>query len=57
MSLALAMPALALLLSGCASVPEGQRDPRDRFERVNRSVYEFNDVLDRNIAVPVTKAY
>ncbi len=38
-------------------MPEGQRDPRDRLERVNRSIYEFNDVLDRDIAVPVTKAY
>lgn len=56
-SLALAIPLLASILSGCATVPEGQRDPRDRFERVNRSIYEFNDVLDRNIAVPVTKAY
>ena len=56
-SLALTIPALALFLSGCASVPEAQRDPRDRFERVNRSIYEFNDVLDRGIAVPVTKAY
>jgi phospholipid-binding lipoprotein MlaA len=44
-------------LAGCASLPEGQRDPRDRFERVNRSVYEFNDVLDRYIGTPVAKAY
>jgi phospholipid-binding lipoprotein MlaA len=57
MGLVLAVLPLAALLPGCASVPEEQRDPRDRFERVNRSVYEFNDVLDRNLAVPVTKAY
>jgi phospholipid-binding lipoprotein MlaA len=48
---------LSVLLSGCASLPEGQRDPRDPFERVNRSIYKFNDVLDRDIAVPVTKGY
>jgi phospholipid-binding lipoprotein MlaA len=57
MGLVLAVLPLAALLPGCASVPEDQRDPRDRFERVNRSVYEFNDVLDRNLAIPVAKAY
>lgn len=49
--------AIALLLSGCATVPSGERDPRDRFERMNRSVYRFNDALDRGVARPVAKAY
>lgn len=49
--------ALAGLLSGCATLPQGERDPRDRFERVNRSIYKFNDALDRSIARPVAKAY
>jgi phospholipid-binding lipoprotein MlaA len=58
MNLVLATLSLAgLVLSGCASLPEGQRDARDPLERVNRSIYEFNDVLDRTIAVPVTKGY
>ncbi|MEO8306911.1 MAG: VacJ family lipoprotein [Pseudomonadota bacterium] len=49
--------AMLALLSACASLPEGQRDQRDPLERVNRSIYEFNDVLDRNLAVPVTRFY
>jgi phospholipid-binding lipoprotein MlaA len=49
--------ATALLLTGCATLPPGERDPRDRFERMNRSVYRFNDVMDRNLARPVASAY
>jgi phospholipid-binding lipoprotein MlaA len=49
--------ALAGLLTGCATLPSGERDPRDRFERTNRAIYRFNDALDRNVAKPVAKAY
>lgn len=49
--------ALAGLLTGCATLPPGERDPRDRFERTNRAVYRFNDALDRNIAKPLAKGY
>lgn len=46
------------LLPACASLPPGtERDSRDRFERFNRSVYAFNDRLDRAVAKPVAKAY
>src|SRR5712672_3037033 len=39
--------AAALLLSGCATLPSGSKpDPRDRFERANRSVYAFNTAVD-----------
>jgi len=49
---------LAALLPACAALPPGtQRDPRDRFERVNRSVYHFNSVMDRDVARPVAQAY
>jgi phospholipid-binding lipoprotein MlaA len=49
---------LALVgLSGCAALPPGQHDPRDRFERTNRAVYRFNDALDRHIAKPLAKGY
>ena len=48
----------AALLPACATLPAGAKpDPRDRFERFNRSVYAFNDTLDRHIAKPVAKAY
>lgn len=55
--LALASLAAILLLNACAALPPGERDPRDRFERMNRSVYRFNDALDRGIARPVATTY
>ena len=48
---------LALLSAGCASLPSGKPDPRDPWERFNRSSYKFNDSLDRAVAKPVAKAY
>jgi phospholipid-binding lipoprotein MlaA len=46
-------------LTGCASAPSpsGKADPRDPWERINRSTFKFNDALDRAIARPVAKAY
>jgi phospholipid-binding lipoprotein MlaA len=44
-------------LNGCATLPPGERDSRDRFERTNRAIYRFNDSLDRHIAKPLTKGY
>jgi phospholipid-binding lipoprotein MlaA len=49
--------ALVVLLPACATLPPGERDPRDRFERTNRAVYRFNDALDRGVAKPVARAY
>ncbi|HMA12051.1 MAG TPA: MlaA family lipoprotein, partial [Steroidobacteraceae bacterium] len=49
--------ALSGLLTGCATLPPGQHDPRDRFERTNRAIYRFNDSLDRSIAKPVARGY
>jgi len=46
-----------LLLQGCASLPSGKPDPRDRFERFNRGVYAFNDAIDRAALKPVAKGY
>lgn len=45
------------LLPACATLPPGERDARDPFERFNRSVYRFNDALDRGVARPVASAY
>ncbi len=57
--LALWAPGLCLMLAvgGCASIPPDQRDPGDRFEAGNRSVYNFNDGLDRVALKPASKAY
>jgi phospholipid-binding lipoprotein MlaA len=46
-----------LLVGGCATLPSGKPDPRDPWERFNRSTFKFNDALDRAIARPVAKAY
>jgi phospholipid-binding lipoprotein MlaA len=46
-----------LLTAGCATVPSGKPDPRDPWERFNRSSFAFNDALDKAIAKPVAKAY
>ena len=49
--------AAGLLLTGCATIPAGKADPRDPWEKFNRSSYAFNDALDRAIAKPAAKAY
>ena len=46
-----------LLATGCATLPAGKRDPRDRFESFNRPVFAFNQAVDRSVARPVAKAY
>ena len=55
-----ALAALLLLnlgLSGCAALPSGKPDPRDRFERFNRSIYKFNTALDHAVLRPVARTY
>lgn len=48
--------ALALaLLQGCASGPNASRD--DPFEPLNRTVFRFNEGLDRAVLKPVATAY
>jgi phospholipid-binding lipoprotein MlaA len=43
-------------ISGCATVP-GERDPRDPWEPMNRSVFKFNEAADKAVLKPVAKAY
>jgi phospholipid-binding lipoprotein MlaA len=47
---------VAGVLGGCASAPT-QKTPGDPLERVNRSVYRFNDTVDKAVARPAAKAY
>jgi phospholipid-binding lipoprotein MlaA len=49
--------ALALLCAGCATVPAGKPDPRDPWERFNRTSFAINDTLDRAALKPAAKAY
>jgi phospholipid-binding lipoprotein MlaA len=46
-----------ILMAGCASVPDTQRDPRDPFERFNRTTFKINDAMDRAVLRPAAKAY
>lgn len=46
---------LTALSAGCATVTAS--DERDPWESFNRSMYTFNDTLDRAIARPVAQAY
>ena len=41
------------ILGGCAM----GRDPRDPFEPLNRSVYQFNDAVDQEVLKPVARGY
>lgn len=42
-------------LSACATAPNA--NPKDPFEPFNRSMYSFNDGLDRNVLKPVASTY
>ena len=50
-----ALVALALALAGCAT--PGTGDPRDPLEPLNRGIFEFNEVVDRNVVRPIAEAY
>ena len=53
---ALALVLLATLqLAGCASAP--QHNPEDPLEPFNRSMFAFNEGLDKAIAKPVAQGY
>jgi len=48
----------ALLLSACATTEQKTApSPRDPYERMNRSVYRFNDNMDRAFLKPAAKGY
>ncbi len=46
-----------MLLAGCATKTLGPANPQDPWESSNRSVYEFNDAVDRALFKPVAEAY
>jgi phospholipid-binding lipoprotein MlaA len=47
---------LSLILSGCASTSPNT-NPKDPYEGFNRSMYQFNDTLDRAVLKPVAQGY
>jgi phospholipid-binding lipoprotein MlaA len=44
------------IATGCASIP-GEPDPNDPWESFNRSMYGFNDSVDKAIVKPVSNVY
>jgi phospholipid-binding lipoprotein MlaA len=44
---------LAVALTGCATA----RNPRDPLEPLNRSIYRFNEAVDKAVLKPVAKGY
>jgi len=48
---------LVALVSGCASVPAEQRDPRDPLEPYNRGMHKFNQAVDDAVMKPIAKGY
>ncbi|HIP53776.1 MAG TPA: VacJ family lipoprotein [Chromatiales bacterium] len=47
----------AIMLSGCATISDEYRDPRDPWEAYNRAMTRFNDEFDKYIGKPVAKGY
>lgn len=47
----------AALLMGAAVVQAQPTSPQDPLERVNRSIFDFNEGLDRNVLQPVASGY
>lgn len=45
------------LLSGCATTTAEWADPADPLEGMNRSIYQFNETLDRYLLKPVAEGY
>ena len=46
-----------LAMSACSTLPDEQRDPSDPWEPANRSLYKFNDAIDRATLKPISKGY
>jgi phospholipid-binding lipoprotein MlaA len=51
-----ALSVALLTLLGCAAAP-ATKDPRDPWERLNRTTYKFNDKLDKAVLRPVAHGY
>lgn len=46
-----------LSLFGCATLPNAQRDPRDPWERMNRTTFRFNESVDHAVTRPIARTY
>lgn len=50
---------LSMIVAGCAAAKDGEFDPQsnDPYEGMNRSIFDLNQKLDNNVAIPVAKFY
>ena len=44
-------------MAGCATLPQGKPAPGDPFERMNRSIWTFDNALDHAVLRPVARGY
>jgi phospholipid-binding lipoprotein MlaA len=51
-----ALSLVLLTLLGCAA-PPAKKDPRDPWERMNRTTYKFNDKVDKAVLRPIARGY
>jgi phospholipid-binding lipoprotein MlaA len=51
-----ALSLVLVTLLGCAAAP-AKKDPRDPWERMNRSIYGFNTAVDHAVLRPVARGY
>ena len=51
-----ALSLVVVTLLGCAAAP-AKKDPRDPWERLNRTTYKFNDKLDKAVLRPISHGY
>jgi phospholipid-binding lipoprotein MlaA len=51
-----ALCVVLVTLSGCAA-PPAKKDPRDPWERMNRTTYKFNDKVDKAVLRPIARGY
>jgi phospholipid-binding lipoprotein MlaA len=51
-----ALSLLLLCLFGCAAAP-AKKDPRDPWERLNRTTFNFNNAVDHAVLRPVARGY
>ena len=51
-----ALSLVLLTLLGCAA-PPAKKDPRDPWERMNRTTYKLNDKVDKAVLRPVARGY
>jgi phospholipid-binding lipoprotein MlaA len=58
-SIVLSLALLGSFLAGCASTsaPPAAADQNDPYESFNRQVFDLNEKLDRNVALPAAKVY